>query len=137
MRAWEGMVATIQQAVRGQVLDLFEKEGLLDDEASANMRGWSHAGGFPLDASIRIEAWDRGGLDRLPPYCARPPFASETPRPENREEESAARTRGCGQHRWRASTRSFPLHQAEHSFPTHSPILPSPPLPDVLQRDRP
>lgn len=73
----QGMVATLQEAVRGQVLDLFEKQGLLDQEAAANMRGWQHAGGFSLDASIRIEAWDRGGLERLLRYCARPPFASE------------------------------------------------------------
>lgn len=73
----EGMVATVQEAVRGQVLDLFEKEALLDHEATASMRGWAHAGGFSLDASIRIEAWDRAGLERLLRYCARPPFASE------------------------------------------------------------
>jgi hypothetical protein len=41
----EGMVASVQEAVRGRVLDLFEKEGLLDDQATANMRGWSHGGG--------------------------------------------------------------------------------------------
>jgi len=73
----QGMVATVQETVRGQVLDLFEKEGLLDDEATASMRSWSHAGGFSLDATIRIEAWDRAGLERLLRYCARPPFASE------------------------------------------------------------
>jgi hypothetical protein len=33
--------------------------------------------GFSLDASVRTEAWDRPGLERLIRYCARPPFASE------------------------------------------------------------
>ena len=33
------------------------------------------AGGFSLDASVRIEATDRPGLERLIRYCARPPFA--------------------------------------------------------------
>ncbi len=32
---------------------------------------------FSLDASVRIEATDREGLERLIRYCARPPFALE------------------------------------------------------------
>ena len=36
---------------------------------------WDHGGGFSLDASVRIEATDRAGLERLIRYCARPPFA--------------------------------------------------------------
>jgi hypothetical protein len=35
------------------------------------------ASGFSLDASLRIQPWDRQGLERLIRYCARPPFASE------------------------------------------------------------
>ena len=41
------------------------------------MLGWDHGGGFSLDASVRIEATDRAGLERLIRYCARPPFALE------------------------------------------------------------
>ncbi len=41
------------------------------------MLAWEHAGGFSLDASIRIAAHDRAGLERLLRYCARPPFALE------------------------------------------------------------
>jgi len=41
------------------------------------MLGWDHGGGFSLDASVRIEATDREGLERLIRYCARPPFALE------------------------------------------------------------
>jgi hypothetical protein len=37
----------------------------------------ANGGGFSLDASVRIEARDRAGLERLLRYCARPPFALE------------------------------------------------------------
>jgi hypothetical protein len=43
-------------------------------------RRWSrgaHGGGFSLDATVRIAANDRHGLERLLRYCARPPFAAE------------------------------------------------------------
>ncbi len=33
--------------------------------------------GFSLEAKVRIEAWDREGLERLIRYCSRPCFASE------------------------------------------------------------
>jgi len=39
------------------------------------MLTWDHGGGFGLDASVRIEATDRTGLERLIRYCARAPFA--------------------------------------------------------------
>jgi len=35
------------------------------------------SGGFSVDASVRIEAEDRTGIERLVRYCARPPFALE------------------------------------------------------------
>ncbi len=35
------------------------------------------SGGFSIDASVRIAARDRAGLERLLRYCARPPFALE------------------------------------------------------------
>ncbi len=35
----------------------------------------AHGGGFSVDASVRIEAADRAGRERLLRYCARPPFA--------------------------------------------------------------
>ena len=39
------------------------------------MLAWDHGGGFSLNGSVRIEATDRTGLERLIRYCARPPFA--------------------------------------------------------------
>jgi hypothetical protein len=38
---------------------------------------WAHGGGFSVDGSVRIEAADRAGRERLLRYCARPPFALE------------------------------------------------------------
>ena len=43
------------------------------DDALA-MAQWEHGGGFSVDASVRIEAADRAGRERLLRYCARPPF---------------------------------------------------------------
>ena len=39
------------------------------------MAQWEHGGGFSVDGSVRIEATDRAGRERLLRYCARPPFA--------------------------------------------------------------
>ena len=41
------------------------------------MLTWQGSGGFSVDASVRIEAEDRAGIERLVRYCARPPFALE------------------------------------------------------------
>jgi hypothetical protein len=40
------------------------------------MLSWQNSG-FSLNADVRIESWDREGLERLLRYCARPSFASE------------------------------------------------------------
>ena len=41
------------------------------------MLTWQGAGGFSLDASVRIHGSDTTGRERLLRYCARPPFALE------------------------------------------------------------
>jgi hypothetical protein len=53
----------------------FSRADHLDRDDANEMAGWDHGGG--LDASARIEANDRAGLERLLRYCARPPFAQE------------------------------------------------------------
>jgi hypothetical protein len=53
------------------------RHGLLEPHEAEDMLGWEHGGGFSLDGSVRIEATDREGLERLIRYCARPPFALE------------------------------------------------------------
>jgi len=44
---------------------------------------WGHGGGFSIDASVRIDANDREGLERLIRYCARPPFSGQRLRLED------------------------------------------------------
>jgi hypothetical protein len=51
--------------------------GRIDTQTRKEMEAWEHGGGFSLDASVRIEADDRKGLERLLRYCARPPFAAD------------------------------------------------------------
>ncbi|MFQ5680401.1 MAG: transposase, partial [Gemmatimonadota bacterium] len=70
-------VEALRETVRCRVLRWFHRHGLLEEHTAREMLAWEHAGGFSLDASIRIEAHDRAGLERLLRYCARPPFALE------------------------------------------------------------
>jgi len=67
----------LQQTVRKRVLRHMVRQGLLEPHDAQDMLGWEHGGGFSLNASVRIEATDREGLERLIRYCARPPFALE------------------------------------------------------------
>ncbi len=48
----------------------------MEPEAVATMLAWRHSGGFSVDASVRLAAWIRQGLERLARYCARPSFSS-------------------------------------------------------------
>jgi hypothetical protein len=70
-------VEALQGIVRKRVLRWFVRHGLLEERVADEMLAWGHAGGFSLDARVRIEAHDRAGLERLLRYCARPPFALE------------------------------------------------------------
>ncbi len=70
-------VAAVQAQVRRRVLRWFVRRGWLTDEDRREMQRWAHGGGFSIDAAVRIEGWDRAGLERLLRYCARPPFALE------------------------------------------------------------
>ena len=62
--------------IQKRILKLFGQRGWIAKEDAQDMLLWKHSG-FSLNASVRIEAWDREGLERLIRYCARPPFASE------------------------------------------------------------
>ncbi len=73
----EADIATVQARVRARVLKWMVRQGLLESHEARAMRDWGHGGGFSLDASVRVEAWDRAGLEKLIRYCARPPFALE------------------------------------------------------------
>jgi hypothetical protein len=67
----------VQARVRQRILRGLAKKGCLDSGDAQDRAQWDNGGGFSLDASMRIEAPDRQGLDRLLRYCARPAFALE------------------------------------------------------------
>jgi hypothetical protein len=54
----------LARTVQLRVLRWFARRGLLDPSAAADMRTWQGTGGFSVDASVRIEAEDRAGLER-------------------------------------------------------------------------
>ena len=65
-----------QDGIQKRVLNLFCRRGLFDKESVEKMLSYDNSG-FSLDAKIRIESWDKEGLEQLIRYCARPPFKSE------------------------------------------------------------
>jgi hypothetical protein len=69
-------IADTQDAIQKRVLLYFKRRGKFDQETVEKMLSNENSG-FSLDASVRTEAWDRPGLERLIRYCARPPFAGE------------------------------------------------------------
>ncbi len=70
-------VQWVQARVRQRVLRWFVRQGYLDKDDAQEMGKWNNGGGFSVDASVRIEADDRAGRERLLRTCARPPFALE------------------------------------------------------------
>jgi len=56
---------------------LFVRRGLLPGDDARAMAQWQHGGGFSVDGSVRLEATDRAGCERLLRYCARPPCPPE------------------------------------------------------------
>jgi len=62
--------------VRIRVLRWFARRGLIELDDVRDMLARENSG-FSLDASVRVGAHDRAGLERLLRYCARPPFALE------------------------------------------------------------
>jgi len=69
-------VARVQAQVRRRVLAWLVRHGYMEAQAAAGMLAWRHSGGFSVDASVRLAAWDRQGVERLARYCARPSFSS-------------------------------------------------------------
>jgi hypothetical protein len=67
----------VQGRVRRRILRAYQRCAILDKDDRWDMEQWEHGGGFSLDATVRIAANDRRGLERLLRYCARPPFAAE------------------------------------------------------------
>jgi len=69
-------IEAVEKKTRHRVLTWLARHGYLDPEAAEMMRAWPHSGGFSVDGSVRLPEWDRGGLERLARYCARPPFSA-------------------------------------------------------------
>ena len=61
------------------------RRSLLPRDAARAMGQWGMAGGFSADGSVRIEAADLAGRERLLRYPARPPFALDRLRELHRE----------------------------------------------------
>ena len=53
---------------------LLVAEGKISEEVVANIRSWKHSG-FSVDQSVRLEAGDREGIERLVQYFLRCPFS--------------------------------------------------------------
>jgi hypothetical protein len=68
-------IAQLEAWVRRRVLRSFVQRGLLPGDAARAMGPWAHGGGFSVAGSVRIEAADRTGRERLLRYAARPPLA--------------------------------------------------------------
>ena len=68
-------ITDVQACLRRRLLRVFVRRGLLPRDDAQAMAQWQHGGGFSVDGSVRIEAADEAGRERLLRYCARPPFA--------------------------------------------------------------
>jgi hypothetical protein len=64
-------IADIENCIRKRVLKYFHRRGFYDKKELSTMLSYENSG-FSLDAKVRIESWDREGLERLIRYCARP-----------------------------------------------------------------
>ncbi len=71
------LLESLQHTVRSRVLRRYRRHDLLEPHEAEDMLTWEHGGGFTLDGSVRVEATDRAGLERLIRYRVRPPFALE------------------------------------------------------------
>ncbi len=69
----ETTAAQVQATLRRRILRAFVGRGLLESFEAKDMLGYRHSG-FSVDTSVRIEADDRAGLERL---LRCPPFAME------------------------------------------------------------
>jgi len=77
----DATVAQVHAAVRRRLLHAFVVRGHIEQWDAKEMLAYKHSG-FSVDASVRIEADDRTGLERLLRYCARPSFSKERLRKE-------------------------------------------------------
>jgi hypothetical protein len=72
-------VTDTQERIRKRVLQYFCRRGFFSKDDLLKMLSYENSG-FSLDAKVKIEAWNKDGLERLIRYCSRPPFKSENVR---------------------------------------------------------
>jgi hypothetical protein len=80
----ESAVAQVQAILRRRILRAFVGRGLLESFEAKEMLAYKHSG-FSVDTSVRIEAHERAGLERLLRYCARPAFSMQRLRKEGKD----------------------------------------------------
>ncbi len=68
---------SVQKKMRHRGLRWLLRHGHLDSAAVHVLDAPDHAGGWSVDASVTLPAWDRHGLERLVRYCARPALSQE------------------------------------------------------------
>jgi hypothetical protein len=85
----ERKLKTLEEILRRKVLKRLQRKGILPQETVEGMPAWPHSG-LCLDASVRVEAEDRAGLDRVVGYCTRPAIALK--RLEYRAKEERVRS---------------------------------------------
>ena len=121
----EATVTQVHAAVRRRLLHAFVVRGHIEQWDAKEMLAYKHSG-CSVDASVRIEADDRTGLERLLRYCARPPFSMQ----RLRKEGCALVYRCAKQHsepvggkQWARVWRSSPIETFRHrSHRTTRPI---------------
>jgi Putative transposase/Transposase zinc-binding domain len=69
-------IADAQEAIEKSVIKLFNRRGWFNNDEAEKILSYENTG-FSLDAKVKIQSWDREGLEKLIRYCARPSFASE------------------------------------------------------------
>jgi len=67
----------VQRKMKTRGLRWLHRHGHIDDTALHQLDSSEHAGGWSVNAAVTIPDWDRGALERLVRYCARPPLSQE------------------------------------------------------------
>lgn len=70
-------ITDTQEAIQKRVLKYFCNRKFFDKDEMQKMLAYENSG-FSLDASVKIQSFDKDALERLIRYCARPPFKSES-----------------------------------------------------------
>lgn len=85
-------VARVQSDLRRRIPRALVRRGLLESCDAKDMLAYQHSR-FSVDAGVCIESHDCAALERLLPYCARPPLALDRLR-----KEGAALEYRCAKH---------------------------------------